>query len=52
MKVQAAKLRELINKIINEEMERLSFAKDHEYGIDVIPGAKKDKIFFVRLTSN
>ena len=26
-------------------MERLSFAKDHEYGIDVIPGAKKDKKF-------
>ena len=51
MKVQAAKLRELINKIINEEMERLSFAKDHEYGIDVIPSAKKT-FFFVRLTSN
>ena len=32
-------------KIIKEELERLSFAKDHDYGVDVIPHAKKDKSY-------
>ena len=32
-------------KIIKEELERLSFAKDHDYGVDVIPRAKKDKSY-------
>ena len=36
--------RELRN-IIKEELQRLSFAKDHEFGIDTIPHAKQDKGF-------
>tara|TARA_A100001011_G_scaffold354974_1_gene397830 strand:+ start:612 stop:758 length:147 start_codon:yes stop_codon:yes gene_type:complete len=36
--------RELRN-IIKEELQRLSFAKDHEFGIDTIPHAKQDKDF-------
>ncbi len=37
--------RKQLRKIIQEELARVSFAKDHEFGIDVIPGAKKDKKF-------
>jgi len=41
MKISRAQLRQ----IVKEELERLSFAKDHEFGIDTIPRAKKDKDF-------
>ena len=41
MKLTKNKLRQ----IIKEELQRLSFAKDHEFGIDTIPHAKRDKGF-------
>ncbi len=41
MKITRRKLR----KILQEELQRLSFAKDHEFGIDTIPHAKQDKGF-------
>ena len=41
MKITRRKLR----KILKEELQRLSFAKDHEFGIDTIPHAKQDKGF-------
>ena len=34
-----------LKKLIKEELKRLSFAKDHDYGVDVIPHAKKDKAY-------
>lgn len=37
--------RKHLRNIIKEELQRLSFAKDHEFGIDTIPHAKKDKDF-------
>jgi len=37
--------RKQLQKIIKEELQRLSFAKDHEFGINTIPRAKKDKDF-------
>jgi len=33
------------NKALEEEQERLSFAKDHDYGVDLIPHAKQDKAY-------
>ena len=30
---------------LQEELKRLSFAKDHDYGVDVIPHAKQDKAY-------
>ena len=33
------------SKALGEEQERLSFAKDHEYGVNLIPHAKKDKSY-------
>jgi len=41
MKISKRKLRQ----IIKEELERLSFAKDHDYGVDVISHAKQDKAY-------
>ena len=37
--------RKHLRQIIKEELQRLSFAKDHEFGIDTIPHAKQDKGF-------
>jgi hypothetical protein len=37
--------RRQLRNIIKEELQRLSFAKDHEFGIDTIPHAKQDKGF-------
>jgi hypothetical protein len=34
-----------LNERASKELQRLSFAKDHEFGIDTIPHAKKDKDF-------
>lgn len=41
MKTTKSRLRHLIR----EELKRLSFAKGHEYGVDVIPHAKQDKAY-------
>ena len=37
--------RKKLQTIIKEELKRLSFAKDHDYGVDVIPHAKQDKAY-------
>jgi hypothetical protein len=37
--------RRQLRNIIKEELQRLSFAKDHEFGIDTIPHANQDKGF-------
>jgi len=37
--------RKKLRTIIKEELKRLSFAKDHDYGVDLIPHAKQDKAY-------
>lgn len=37
--------RNQLRKIVQEELKRLSFAKDHDYGVDIIPHAKQDKAY-------